>query len=35
MLQDGQILFSGTPDKIYECSDERVQFFLKGGREQK
>ncbi len=35
MLQKGTILFSGKPDEIYECPDERVQFFLNGGREQK
>ena len=35
MLQEGTILFSGEPDKIYDCPDERVQFFLNGGRERK
>jgi phospholipid/cholesterol/gamma-HCH transport system ATP-binding protein len=35
MLQDGKILFSGEPDSIYECPDERVQYFLNGGRETK
>jgi len=35
MLQDGTILFSGKPDDIFDCPDERVQFFLNGGRERK
>ena len=35
MLQDGRILFSGDPASIYECPDERVQYFLNGGREKK
>jgi len=35
MLFEGRIIYSGVPDEIYQSPDERVQFFLNGGRERK
>jgi len=35
MLHDGGIIFAGSPEEIIRSDDERVQYFLSGGKEQR
>jgi len=34
MLHQGEIIFTGVPEEIYDNQDSRVRHFLNGGREQ-